>query len=211
MTREKFPEKIPFRLTRMLINAMEVTGIEGTYRRTCESVMTVLRKNKDSLMAVLEAFVYDPLLNWRLLDAADKTRKSKAVDVAGGGVDSLGDSVDEGMDLLSFAGNQKMTTQKQHEIADDNAQNYLHPAEVTNKKARQIIDRVKQKLTGNDFNTTEPVDVQKQVDLLIQQATNNENLCQNYIGEEGNCWKIVGNSNCCSLSQAGVRSGRCCR
>lgn len=24
MTREKFPEKIPFRLTRMLINAMEV-------------------------------------------------------------------------------------------------------------------------------------------------------------------------------------------
>lgn len=183
MTREKFPEKIPFRLTRMLINAMEVTGIEGTYRRTCESVMNVLRKNKDSLMAVLEAFVYDPLLNWRLLDAADKTRRSKAVDVAGGTVDSLGDSADDGMDLLSFAGNQKMTTQKQHEIADDNAQNYLHPAEVTNKKARQIIDRVKQKLTGNDFNTAEPVDVQKQVDLLIQQATNNENLCQNYIGE----------------------------
>ena len=26
MTREKFPEKIPFRLTRMLINAMEVLG-----------------------------------------------------------------------------------------------------------------------------------------------------------------------------------------
>jgi len=26
MTREKFPEKIPFRLTRMLINAMEVTS-----------------------------------------------------------------------------------------------------------------------------------------------------------------------------------------
>ena len=68
MTREKFPEKIPFRLTRMLINAMEVTGIEGTYRITCEKVMRVLRHNKDSLMAVLEAFVYDPLLTWRLVD-----------------------------------------------------------------------------------------------------------------------------------------------
>ena len=68
MTREKFPEKIPFRLTRMLINAMEVTGIEGTYRMTCQKVMKVLRNNKDSLMAVLEAFVYDPLLNWRLVD-----------------------------------------------------------------------------------------------------------------------------------------------
>jgi FKBP12-rapamycin complex-associated protein len=68
MTREKFPEKIPFRLTRMLRNAMEVTGIDGTFRMTCEHVMDVLRKNRDSLMAVLEAFVHDPLLNWRLLE-----------------------------------------------------------------------------------------------------------------------------------------------
>lgn len=68
MTREKFPEKIPFRLTRMLVNAMEVTGIEGNFRVTCNVVMRVLRQNKDSLMAVLEAFVYDPLLNWRLVD-----------------------------------------------------------------------------------------------------------------------------------------------
>jgi FKBP12-rapamycin complex-associated protein len=32
LQREKFPEKIPFRLTRMLVNAMEVSGIEGTFR-----------------------------------------------------------------------------------------------------------------------------------------------------------------------------------
>ena len=64
---DKFPERIPFRLTRMLINAMEVSGIEGNFRITCENVMRVLRDNKDSLMAVLEAFVHDPLINWRLL------------------------------------------------------------------------------------------------------------------------------------------------
>ena len=29
--------------------------------------MRVLRDNKESLMAVLEAFVYDPLINWRLM------------------------------------------------------------------------------------------------------------------------------------------------
>lgn len=29
--------------------------------------MTVLRDNKDSVMAMLEAFVYDPLISWRLL------------------------------------------------------------------------------------------------------------------------------------------------
>lgn len=32
--------------------------------------MSVLHRNKDSLMAVLEAFVYDPLLNWRLIEGA---------------------------------------------------------------------------------------------------------------------------------------------
>ena len=68
MRREKYPEKIPFRLTRMLQNAMEVSGIEGNFRTTCENTMRVLRDNKDSLLAILEAFVYDPLLSFRLLN-----------------------------------------------------------------------------------------------------------------------------------------------
>jgi FKBP12-rapamycin complex-associated protein len=66
MHREKFPEKVPFRLTRMLTRAMEVSGIEGSYRSTCERTMAVLRDNKDSLVAMLEAFVYDPLISWRV-------------------------------------------------------------------------------------------------------------------------------------------------
>lgn len=73
MVREKFPERVPFRLTRMLINAMGVSGVEGNFRTTAENVMRVLRENKESLMAVLEAFVYDPLINWRLL--FDETSK----------------------------------------------------------------------------------------------------------------------------------------
>lgn len=52
----------------MLIKAMEVTGLDGTFRITCRNVMYVLRKNKESLMALLEAFLYDPLFNWRLND-----------------------------------------------------------------------------------------------------------------------------------------------
>lgn len=32
MHREKFPEKVPFRLTRMMVKAMEVSGIEGNFR-----------------------------------------------------------------------------------------------------------------------------------------------------------------------------------
>ena len=67
MNRNKFPEKVPFRLTRMLVKAMEAAGIDGHFRHTSELVMNVLRENKDSLMAVLEAFIYDPLLNWRIV------------------------------------------------------------------------------------------------------------------------------------------------
>ena len=68
MRREKFPEKIPFRLTRMLIRAMEVSGIEGNFRTTCENTMRVMRDNKESLLAIMEAFVYDPLISFRLLN-----------------------------------------------------------------------------------------------------------------------------------------------
>lgn len=51
---------------------VQVSGIEGNFRITCENVMRVLRENKDSLMAVLEAFVHDPLINWRLNSASPK-------------------------------------------------------------------------------------------------------------------------------------------
>lgn len=203
MTREKFPEKIPFRLTRMLIKAMEVTGIEGTYRRTCESVMSVLRRNKDSLMAVLEAFVYDPLLNWRLLDtAAEKSHRSKNPGV--GGTDgSLENSLEDTALSIENQMKLKLVIDKPAAAGVDGggaavvlpllpaalaaaefaaACDVHNPTEVTNKKARLIVDRVKQKLTGNDFNTQDEITVQRQVDLLILQATNNENLCQCYIG-----------------------------
>ena len=68
MRREKFPEKIPFRLTRMLVRAMEVSGIEGNFRSTCENTIRVMRESKESLLAIMEAFVYDPLISFRLLN-----------------------------------------------------------------------------------------------------------------------------------------------
>jgi FKBP12-rapamycin complex-associated protein len=66
-TRKKFPENVPFRLTRMMVNAMECAGLDGSFRSDTEAVMRCLRDNKDSLMAMLEAFVHDPLISWRLL------------------------------------------------------------------------------------------------------------------------------------------------
>jgi FKBP12-rapamycin complex-associated protein len=66
MHREKYPERVPFRLTRMFRKAMEISGIRGSFTVTCQVTMKVLRNNRESLMAVLEALVYDPLISWRL-------------------------------------------------------------------------------------------------------------------------------------------------
>ncbi|PWA15651.1 hypothetical protein CCH79_00020180, partial [Gambusia affinis] len=54
--------------------------------------------------------------------------------------------------------------------------------EALNKKAIQIINRVRDKLTGRDFSHDDTLDVPTQVELLIKQATSHENLCQCYIG-----------------------------
>ncbi len=63
MHRDKFPEMVPFCLTTMCMRAMEVLGIEESYGSTCEQTMAILRDNKDSLVAMFEAFVYDPLIS----------------------------------------------------------------------------------------------------------------------------------------------------
>ncbi|KRZ41765.1 Target of rapamycin, partial [Trichinella pseudospiralis] len=158
INREKFPEKIPFRLTRMLINAMEVTGVEGNFRLTCEKVMSTLRANRESIMAVLEAFVYDPLFSWKLIEREQFDRKTKNV--------SLSD--DDAISLLSGGPG-------------------FQPSEFVSRKALDIIQRIRDKLTGRDFSsacstTSKSLTVQAQVDLLIQQALSHENLCQCYIG-----------------------------
>ncbi|KFD55349.1 hypothetical protein M513_03689 [Trichuris suis] len=148
MTREKFPEKIPFRLTRMLVSAMEVTGVEGNFRLTCENVLSVLRENRESIVAVLEAFVYDPLLNWRLLE---------------------------------HCSNKGLSNEQK---ADSPFEHCVHPSEVVSRKALDIVQRIRDKLTGRDFINlyADALDVPAQVEVLIQQATAHENLCQCYVG-----------------------------
>ncbi|KEG12211.1 putative phosphatidylinositol 3-kinase [Trypanosoma grayi] len=60
--RHVLPETIPFRLTRMLTNAMEVFGVNGVFRASCNRTQTILHKNRDSIMALLSAFVHDPIV-----------------------------------------------------------------------------------------------------------------------------------------------------
>jgi len=67
MKRNKFPEKVPFRLTRMIVKALGISKIEGTFRIISEKVMDLLRSNRNSLVAILGSLVYDPLVSFKLM------------------------------------------------------------------------------------------------------------------------------------------------
>ncbi|GJU96059.1 serine/threonine-protein kinase ATM isoform X1 [Tanacetum coccineum] len=62
----KTPERVPFRLTRDLIDGMGVTGVEGVFRRCCEENLSVMRTNKEALLTIIEVFIHDPLYKWAL-------------------------------------------------------------------------------------------------------------------------------------------------
>ncbi|KAH9655484.1 serine/threonine-protein kinase TOR [Citrus sinensis] len=200
MNREKFPEKVPFRLTRMLVKAMEVSGIEGNFRSTCENVMQVLRSNRDSVMAMMEAFVHDPLINWRLFNFNEVPQMSVFANT----------HVPPVVNAEETAPNRELPQPqrgaRERELLQ--AVNQLGDAsEVLNGRAVVVMARMSNKLTGRDFSSTplptssiqQAVDhstlisgdsrevdhglsVKLQVQKLIIQATSHENLCQNYVG-----------------------------
>ncbi|XP_077223933.1 target of rapamycin isoform X2 [Tasmannia lanceolata] len=199
MNREKFPEKVPFRLTRMLVKAMEVSGIEGNFRSTCENVMQVLRTNKDSVMAMMEAFVHDPLINWRLFNFNEVPQISNFANTHAQPVVNSEETVPP---HPQRGARERELLQAVNQLGDAN--------EVLNDRAVVVMARMSNKLTGRDFSAgssmsgttssiqhsvdhttlisgdTREVDpglsVKLQVQMLIIQAKSHENLCQNYVG-----------------------------
>lgn len=60
------PEKVPFRLTRNIVDGFGPTGIEGRFRTTFERVMRMMKSEKAAILRLLKSFVYDPLIDWRI-------------------------------------------------------------------------------------------------------------------------------------------------
>ncbi|KAF7911617.1 hypothetical protein BELL_0285g00080 [Botrytis elliptica] len=195
MTREKYPERVPFRLTRMLTYAMEVSNIEGSFRITCENVMRVLRENKESLMAVLEAFIHDPLLNWRLNGEASpvgpnfRSERRESIIAAQNRRPSTMDefvqpaalTADAG-DPIAAPGGPPASRPRARTNSTTQGPQDMEAHENQNTRAVQVLVRVKEKLTGHDFKPDEELPYIQQVDKLLIEATKLENLCQHYIG-----------------------------
>ncbi len=239
MKRDKFPEKVPFRLTRMLIKALEVSGIEGTFKLTCENVMRICRNNMDSLLAILKSFIHDPLISFRLMipmimkknkmlhNINNSIRKNSNTEEnqesKNNKIKEINDNIKNKEDLegkiikdlkknkASFIEDEKEKEEKEenNEINENNNVVYLEveekkqrkkmenesrqiftlfeerdeiESEELNKIAQIVINRIKNKLSGTDFDKNIVYNYKEQVEKLIKQATSHENLAQSYLG-----------------------------
>ncbi|GBG24907.1 Serine/threonine-protein kinase ATM [Hondaea fermentalgiana] len=88
------PERVPFRLTRDLVDGMPAKSTAGTFEKTCERTMGILRDNHELITTISDVLVHDPIYNWtvrtkkgpegeddadtRALAADDETSESRA-------------------------------------------------------------------------------------------------------------------------------------
>lgn len=61
----RIPERVPFRLTHNIVDACGISGVEGTFRQSSEVTMQLLRGNEAILLNILEAFIHDPIMEWK--------------------------------------------------------------------------------------------------------------------------------------------------
>ncbi|KAJ2471071.1 hypothetical protein EV174_006010 [Coemansia sp. RSA 2320] len=154
--------------------------------------MRVLRTNQESLMAVLEAFVFDPLVSWYFKQESQRPSEAgpghsrASSNVATATTTPLGSPPKHFTKRVqpSLTGTSSKTIMSgsrpdqsgraimrfKQDIADEG------DVYVGNPKARKIINRIRDKLTGEDFNPDEQLGVAEQVDKLIEQATSDDNL-----------------------------------
>ena len=152
----EIPERVPFRLTHNLVDAMGITGVEGqlllklykhfkllrqltptgVFRKCSETTLSVVRTNRESLMSVLETFLHDPLCEW------SKGKKS----------------------LISGKSEELGTAENELAV-----------------KSLKTIDRKLRGYIGTQ-KVGFPYSPEGQVNELILQATSMENLCRMYIG-----------------------------
>lgn len=60
----RVPERVPFRMTRDMVDGMGYSGTQGVFQRCAEETLRVLRERSDVIMTVLEVFKHDPLHSW---------------------------------------------------------------------------------------------------------------------------------------------------
>ncbi|RSH90651.1 hypothetical protein EHS25_001256 [Saitozyma podzolica] len=213
------PEKVPFRLTRMMTNALEVAsckgdqvpGSRGSFKQASIVTMGVLRDNRSSLLAMLEAFLYDPLLSW----TADGSPSEATLSGLLYGIsDVLSHPETRQQHQRQSNRHHRQRRPPPNETHDNPRRTAVHPpplggsnsdvlnridnslvqfiagdsymakvsgSGMTNSKALAVLAGIERKLAGYNKSSETPLSVKKQVHELVVEATSLENLAQGYV------------------------------
>ncbi|XP_065669349.1 serine-protein kinase ATM isoform X6 [Hydra vulgaris] len=147
------PERVPFRLTRDIVDGMGIIGIEGVFRRCCEETLLLMRESRDAIITIIEVLLYDPLSTWTVTT-------SKAVQIQA-----------KCSDLLEAEDGRTVFDNDNRGKASDIEKN---------KMAERVLLRLKQKLSGMEGGGF--LSIQGHVNYLIQEAQSTENLCKLFPG-----------------------------
>jgi ataxia telangiectasia mutated family protein len=165
------PEIVPFRLTRDLVDAMGVTGVEGPFRRAAEESMRVMRDARHMLLTVLEVFLHDPLYKWALSPAKiQQLRPLSEADEAAGLSGAAAPNAAAGGGAAVGSG-----------VAVGEEDGVAAPSSVNSGAARAMFN-VRQRLAGVTAHR-DTLSVEGQVNALIHEATDMERLAKMYYGQ----------------------------
>eukprot|EP00878_Enallax_costatus_P029422 GHUV01031903.1.p1 GENE.GHUV01031903.1~~GHUV01031903.1.p1 ORF type:complete len:172 (+),score=38.04 GHUV01031903.1:1219-1734(+) len=160
-------ERVPFRLTANLVDGMGAAGVEGPFRRCCQTTLEVLRSHKEALLTVVEVVLHDPLYKWQM--ATVKAQRKQQDPLVATGAAAAGSS-------NSGSG-----------AAGGGSSGRLGPSstaidEIGNADAERAVLRVKQKLEGQDVEGGAALSVAAQVGVLLAAAQDPNNLCRMFLG-----------------------------
>ncbi|EDO16759.1 hypothetical protein Kpol_526p12 [Vanderwaltozyma polyspora DSM 70294] len=75
------PEVVPFRLTQNMYDALGITGTEGTFKKSSEVTVSIMRQNEISLVNVIETILYDRDMDYSIQKALKVLRnKIRGID-----------------------------------------------------------------------------------------------------------------------------------
>ena len=163
------PEIIPFRLTQNMVDAMGVCGVEGTYRRTLEVSLKVLRENKEILLNVLEPFLRDPTVAWSRGGRAQKNDQATNSKQQLHNEDQVNNEATEMMARIAA----RLSGEYY----------FFHPGrDKLIRGAKSRNQQIPSKGVGPARDELMPLSISGQAKKLIDEATAIENLAQLYYG-----------------------------
>ncbi|CAJ1910219.1 unnamed protein product [Cylindrotheca closterium] len=169
------PERVPFRLTRNMVDGMGPSGVEGTFIKSAEETTAVLRKNSDALLTILSAVVDDPLYKWSLSPVEARKRQKSDSDKD----DKNSGSSGRRGSRATKNGTSETSPSEENGTIDNNNKNNKEE----NKAGLKAIAKIKAKLQGYEDSTSgELHGIEGQVQVLVNSARDADNLCQMFPG-----------------------------